>query len=208
MGALARGELIRYDAKSAGLVPFLSGISADSVSFSKDGQSVAYVTFPEGTLWVSKSDGSQRVQLSFPPLYAMQPRWSPAGKEVVFFDFSPGQKAKVYTVSIDGGAPRKMIPDDLEEQLDPYWSPDGTRIVFGGASSDPNTTIRPRLRFLRNFSRAEAARGWAALVETSSPSRWGCCRSSGRWQRSEAGSRSFGGRGSGPKLDFQVALSA
>jgi Tol biopolymer transport system component len=48
----------------------------------------------------------------------------------------------VYTVSIDGGAPRKMIPDDLEEQLDPSWSPDGTRIVFGGASSDPNTTIR------------------------------------------------------------------
>jgi WD40 repeat protein len=103
---------------------------------------VAYVTFPEGTLWVSKSDGSQRVQLSFPPLYAMLPGWSPDGKEVVFFDFSPGQKARVYTVSIDGGAPRKMIPDDLEEQLDPSWSPDGTRIVFGGASSDPNTTIR------------------------------------------------------------------
>jgi hypothetical protein len=33
-----------------------------------------------------------------------------------------------------------------------------------------------------------AARGWAAMVETSSPSRWGCCRSSGR-QRSEAGAR-------------------
>ena len=30
---------------------------------------------------------------------------------------------------------------------------------------------RPRLRFLRNRSWAQAARGWAAMVETSSPSR-------------------------------------
>jgi hypothetical protein len=48
---------------------------------------------------------------------------------------------------------------------------------------------RPRLRFLRNRSRAQAARGWAAMVETSSPSRRGCCRSSGRRQRPEAGAR-------------------
>jgi len=142
VGALARGELVRSDARSAEFVPFLSGISADSVSFSRDGQWVAYVSFPEGTLWTSKLDGSQRLQLSYPPLYAMQPCWSPDGKQIVFFDFSPGQKAKLYTVSIDGGAPREMIPEDLKEQLDPSWSPDGTRIVFGGASSDPNTNIR------------------------------------------------------------------
>ena len=37
VGALARGELARYDARSAEFIPFLSGISADSVSFSKDG---------------------------------------------------------------------------------------------------------------------------------------------------------------------------
>ena len=38
VGALARGELSRYDAKSGEFLPFLSGISADSVSFSKDGE--------------------------------------------------------------------------------------------------------------------------------------------------------------------------
>src|SRR5260370_4006556 len=49
VGALARGEMARYDSKSAQFVPFLSGISADSLSFSKDGQSSAYVSLPEGT---------------------------------------------------------------------------------------------------------------------------------------------------------------
>jgi Tol biopolymer transport system component len=106
------------------------------------GQWVAYVSFPEGTLWASKSDGSERLQLSYPPLYSMHPCWSPDGKEIVFFDFAPGQKSKLYSVSIDGGAPREMIPEDPQGQLDPSWSPDGIRIVFGGASSDPNTTIR------------------------------------------------------------------
>jgi eukaryotic-like serine/threonine-protein kinase len=142
VGSLARGELVRYDAKSAEFVTFLSGISAEGVSFSKDGLWVAYVTFPEGTLWISKSDGSQRLQLSYPPLYAMQPRWSPDGKQIVFFDFSPGQKPKLYTASIEGGAPREMIPEDPQGQLDPSWSPDGTRIIFGSASSDPNASIQ------------------------------------------------------------------
>ncbi len=31
--------------------------------------------------------------------------------------------------------------------------------------------------------------GWAAMVETLIPSHWGCCRSSGRRQRSEADAR-------------------
>ncbi len=142
VGALARGELVRYDAKSAGFVPVLSGISAEGVNFSKDGLWVAYVSFREGTLWASKLDGSQRLQLSYPPLYAMQPRWSPDGKQIVFFDFSPGKKPRLYTVSIDGGAPHELIPEDPQGQLDPSWSPDGTKIIFGGASSDPNTSIR------------------------------------------------------------------
>ncbi len=142
VGALARGELARYDAQSAEFVPFLSGISADSVSFSRDGQWVAYVNFPEGTLWTSKLDGSQRLQLSYPPLYSVLPSWSPDGKQIVFYAFSPGQKSKLYMVSTDGGTPRQLVPEDAQEESDATWSPDGTRIVFSGPRSDPNTTIR------------------------------------------------------------------
>jgi Tol biopolymer transport system component len=110
VGALARGELSRYDMKSAAFVPFLSGISADSPSFSKDGQWVAYVSFPEGTLWRSKADGSQRVQLTYPPLSVRLPSWSPEGRQIIFYGFLAGEKAKVYTVSADGGTPRAMMP--------------------------------------------------------------------------------------------------
>jgi len=107
VGALARGELTRYDTRSAEFVPFLSGISADSVSFSKDGQWVAYVSFPEGTLWRSKLDGSQRIQLTYPPLTAVLSCWSPDGQQIVFYAFS-GPKPKLYTVATQGGTPCVM----------------------------------------------------------------------------------------------------
>src|SRR5208283_2949209 len=126
----------------AAFVPFLSGISVEFVSFSQDGQRVAYVSFPEGTLWTSKMDGSQKLQLSYPPLYALLPRWSPDGKQIAFSAVSPGQKTKMYTVSIDGGTTREMIPEDPQDQYDPSWSPDGTRIVIAEGFDNPGSTIR------------------------------------------------------------------
>ena len=66
-----RGELIRYDAQRREFVPFLSGIWASDVSFSRDGKWVAYVSYPEGTLWRSRVDGSDRLQLTNPPVFAV-----------------------------------------------------------------------------------------------------------------------------------------
>jgi eukaryotic-like serine/threonine-protein kinase len=142
VGALSRGELTRYDVKSGAFVPFLSGISAESVRFSKDGQWVAYVSFPEGTLWKSKADGSQRMQLSFPPLIALLPGWSPDGKQLVFYGLLPGKDAKMFIVSADGGTPRELLPEDPEKKYDADWSPDGTRIIFGNGPTLPTSSIR------------------------------------------------------------------
>jgi Tol biopolymer transport system component/predicted Ser/Thr protein kinase len=132
VAGLVRGELERYDAKSKAIEPFLSGISAQDMAFSKDGQWVAYVSYPEGTLWRSKADGSDRLQLSFPPLYAMLPCWSPDGKQLVFFDYQTGKPTRIYLVSADGGTPHAMMPGGPQAQADPTWSPDGNSVAFGG----------------------------------------------------------------------------
>jgi Tol biopolymer transport system component len=142
VGALAHGELARYDTKSAAFVPFLSGISADSVSFSRDGQWVTYVSFPEETLWRSKVDGSEKIQLSYAPLTAVLPSYSPDGKQIAFFGNLPGAKTKLYMVSSMGGTPRELLPGEPGAQQDPTWSPDGTKIAFGGESSDTNASVR------------------------------------------------------------------
>src|SRR5262249_37152973 len=64
VGSQPRGELVRYDPASRQFLSFLSGISAHSLDFSRDGQWVVYVTHPEGVMWRSRIDGSDRMQLS------------------------------------------------------------------------------------------------------------------------------------------------
>ena len=141
VGRLRRGELSRYDSKSGQFLPFLSGISADSVRFSRDGQWVAYVTYPESILWRSKLDGSERVQLTYPPLQAVLPDWSPDGRQILFYAFSPGKDSKIYTVSADGSTLTQTLPDNSQPQWDPNWSPDGNKIVFGSGPAASDGTI-------------------------------------------------------------------
>ena len=129
-GEEPRGELNRFDAKSGKFEPYLSGISADSVYFSRDGQWVAYVTYPEGTLWRSRLDGSDKLQLSFHPMFAALPRWSPDGKTLAFVDFEPGKAHKIVLVSADGGTPKPMLAEERSQE-DQTWSPDGNSICFG-----------------------------------------------------------------------------
>ena len=143
MGRIYRGQLTRYDANTKQFVPFLGGISAEFVDFSKDGQWVAYVSYRDGTLWRSKVDGSERLELTYPPMYPVLPRWSPDGKKIIFFEFalSADKPARMYEISPDGGSPQLILPDDRSQQLDPNWSPDGTKIIFAGESNDPSSAI-------------------------------------------------------------------
>jgi eukaryotic-like serine/threonine-protein kinase len=162
IGQTYRGELMRYDTKSAQFAPFLGGISAEFVDFSKDGQWVVYVSYRDGTLWRSKVDGSQRLQLTDPPMYPVLPRWSPDGKKIVFFEFGQGadKPARIYETSLDGESPRQLMPNDSSQQFDPNWSPDGTKIVFAGESNDPASAVRILDLATKNVSEVPGSQGF------------------------------------------------
>lgn len=130
VGSIPRAELVRYVKETAELVPFLSGISAEGAEISRDGQSVAYTLFPEGTLWRSNMTGSERAQLTFPPMRAFLPRWSPDGKEIAFTGTADGDHWTAYLIPAQGGVARQIIPGD-EETADATWMPDSKSIVFG-----------------------------------------------------------------------------
>ena len=129
-GAILRGELVRFDAQSHQLQPFLGGISAEYVSFSPDGQFVTYVTFPAGVLWRANRDGSNPVQLTNPPLYPLAPHLSPDGTQILY---SAGSRS--YLVSSQGGTPRPLAPEEKGGTGDGSWSPDGRKIVFCSSQS-------------------------------------------------------------------------
>ena len=130
IGVQDRAELVRYDAKSGQFAPYLSGISVGHVNFSPDGKWVTYVSFPENTLWRSKVDGSERLQLTYAPEIVVGPRWSPDGKHISFTGFEVGKPWTVYVVSSDGGTPEPVLSED-RSQLGGAWSSDSKSVVLG-----------------------------------------------------------------------------
>jgi len=130
IGAQPRGELERFDTKSSQFVPYLAGVSASDVSFSLDGQWVAYSTYPEQSLWRSRIDGSEKLQLTRPPFIAADPTWSPDGKKILFAGFDPGKTAAIYAIAADGGAPQQTVGDPASDLFSGGWTRDGKSIVF------------------------------------------------------------------------------
>ena len=64
VGMTFRGELTSSDLKTGKPSLFLGGISADWMEVSRDGKQVVYVSYPQGDLWKSNIDGTNRVQLT------------------------------------------------------------------------------------------------------------------------------------------------
>jgi Tol biopolymer transport system component len=129
IGVNPRAQLSQYNVSTGGFSPFLGGISAGDVDFSSDGQLVAYISYPDGTLWRSKVDGSEKLRLTSPPLQVATPRWSRDSKRIAFSGGMPGEPWKVWTVSKDAENLGRLTEDNVAN-ADPAWSPEGHRLAF------------------------------------------------------------------------------
>ena len=131
VGTSDRGELVRYDLANQQFVSFLGGMPAFNPTYSADGQWMAYNSYPDFSLWCSRADGSDRLQLTYPPVVAFNPFISPDGKWVVYEVMKEKGEARTYVVSTNGGAPRQ-VTNTLSWSAN--WSPDGNFLVFNDAT--------------------------------------------------------------------------
>ncbi len=127
LGQQLRGELVRYVPQEHQFLPYLGGRSFDFIEFSRDGKWIAYVAYPEGTLWRSRPDGREKLQLTFSPMKVLLPHWSPDGREIVFHGRHVGLPDRDYTVPASGGVPTPVL-DDSVMTLD--WLPDGRSFLY------------------------------------------------------------------------------
>ncbi len=138
-------KLKRYDPRSKGFESYLGAIPACELDYSKQGDWVAYSTYPERSLWKAHVDGTSAVQLTLPPLQAMEPHWSPEGSEIAFMGQYDGGPRRIYIIKSSGGTPREVSPGGPEQGV-PTWSSDGSTLVFGDIRQTP---LQPmRLHFL------------------------------------------------------------
>ena len=131
IGANARIELLRALPKSSAFIALEQNLSVASLAeYSTDGQWVAWLNASDGSLWRSRIDGSQRIELTTPPLRIFTMKWSPDNKRLALMAEEPGMPWKLYLIDSEGGKPTPLLNEDRNE-ADPDWSGDGQSIVFG-----------------------------------------------------------------------------
>jgi Tol biopolymer transport system component len=124
-------HLERYDRATGAFQPYLPGVAASQVDFSRDGNWMVYTRYPEHTLWRRRLDRSETQRLTDPTkLLAFGPSWSPDGKQIAFMGKLPDGRYRVCLVPAHGGDVAQPVPGDQDQGI-PTWSPDGKQIAFG-----------------------------------------------------------------------------
>jgi Tol biopolymer transport system component len=131
IGQQRRFDLVRMSGNSQQFSIYLQGVSAGEADITRNGEWMTYVSHPDLTLWRSKPDGSSRTQLTYAPMLAHMPRWSPDGTQIAFMASRPGRPWKIFVIPAEGGTPREVTAGN-QNQGDPTWMPRGDGIVFAG----------------------------------------------------------------------------
>lgn len=117
--------------------------------YSPDNQWTTYITYPKAELWRSRADGIDKQQLTWAPMKATKPSWSPDGKRIVFSAKTPGDAWSAYVVSAAGGATEQLAPG--HKITDPNWSQETGSIAVtsrdGGRTSIAILNSRTRTLF-------------------------------------------------------------
>jgi Tol biopolymer transport system component len=155
-----------YDTRKKQFSMILPRLSAEHVAYSRDGSRMAYVAEPDGTLWVSRKDQSDRRQLSFAPMVAALPSWSPDGRQIALMGKEPGKSWRIYLVSSEPGTfPTPVTAGDVSEG-DQTWSPDGKSIAFAGVSGNLDSANHPVQIMDLTTHRIASLPGSAGIVGT------------------------------------------
>jgi serine/threonine protein kinase/WD40 repeat protein len=131
IGQQRRFDLVHLDRNSPQFSIYLPGVSAGEADLLRNGEWITYVAHPELTLWRSKRDGSLRTQLTYAPMQAHMPRWSPDGTQIAFMASRPGKPWKIFVMPAEGGTLHEVTAGD-HNQGDPTWTARGDSIVFAG----------------------------------------------------------------------------
>lgn len=135
-----RSELDWLSRTSHEFKPFLPGISARDVDFSRDGRSIVFVRKPENSLWTADSNGSSTKQINTAGMTDIElPRWSPDGNQIAFMGKRDDAPWRIY-VSLANGANLHQASRGEDNQGAPTWSPDGHQLVYGRVECQEENT--------------------------------------------------------------------
>jgi tol-pal system beta propeller repeat protein TolB len=106
--------------------------------WSPDGRKIAYAA-ADGNVWVMKADGSRKHPIThLSASTAAEPAWSPDGA-VISYSGNASGNFNIWLMNADGSHERQLTFDTFD--VESYWAPDGTKILFdyvgGGSAPTP-----------------------------------------------------------------------
>jgi Tol biopolymer transport system component/DNA-binding winged helix-turn-helix (wHTH) protein len=131
IGNTAQFELLRAVPGSSTFTALDQNLSAAALAqFSPDGKWVAWLNAADNSLWRSRADGSERIELTSSTLRIFTMKWSSDDQRLAVMAEEPGKPWKIYLIDAEGGKLNPILNEDANE-ADPTWMPDGHSIVFG-----------------------------------------------------------------------------
>lgn len=123
-------NLVQFVPSSNSIKPFLNGIPARDIDFSRNGKWISYVDTRDFSLWTCRPDGSDRHRIVNGTTNMELPQWSPDGNQIAFMARIADKPWRIYIVSANGG-PIHEASIGFDHQGAPTWSPDGRWLAYG-----------------------------------------------------------------------------
>jgi Tol biopolymer transport system component len=156
IGANPNIELLRFEPAEKRFVGLENTLSSAALNvYSSDGQWMAWLNLMDGSLWRSRVDGSERLQLTSSPLRVFMMRWSPDNRQIAIMAQEPGSPWRIYVEDAAGGRLEPILSETGSE-ADPNWSADGKTMVFGRAPETMSTGQEARAVYLANLATHQA----------------------------------------------------
>ena len=110
--------------------------SDSSPSWSPDSSKIAYSSSrgvgkadQNTEIYVMDANGRNQTNLTNHPAWDRYPRWSPGGRQILFYSNREGNQDDIYVMNADGTDVVNLTRDPSEDRM-PAWSPDGNWIAF------------------------------------------------------------------------------